>query len=114
MPKANSTIKTVAQLTEVIDPKKLYSRQEVSAITGTIWANVLDASKGVNPKLKGTKVTKGKVDTWFFTGEAVLNWRKSVETRTNKGLKVVIPLETEEELAELKELLKKSKFAARF
>ncbi len=111
--KTVNTIKTVAELEKIIEPKKKYTRQEIAAAVGCIWANVLDASRGDNPKLRGTLTTTGKVQTWLFTGEEVLRWRRSVEAHSSKGLKCVITLESASEIAELKALLKGSKFENR-
>ncbi len=112
---SKSNCVSAAELAKSIDLSKEYTRQEVATMVGCIWANVLDASRGDNPKLKGSLKTIGKVQTWVFTGQQVLDWRKSVESRTGKGgLRVIIPLESAEELAELKKLLAKSKFANRF
>ena len=108
----NSSIKTVDQLSKLLDKNKLYSRQEVAAVVGCIWANVLDAAKGSKPKLVGTLVQEGKVQTWKYTADQILNWRRSVEERTGKasGQRVVIAIESDEDLAELKKLLAGSKF----
>lgn len=111
--KTVNTIRTVAELEQIIEPEKKYTRQEIAAMVGCIWANVLDASRGDNPKLHGELVTVGKVQTWLFTGSEVLRWRRSVEAHSSKGIKCVITLESTAEIAELKALLKGSKFENR-
>lgn len=75
-------MKTVSELTQILETGKLYNRQEVSSIVGCIWQNVLDASRGEKAKLFGTLVKEGKVSTWYYDKEQILAWRRSVETRT--------------------------------
>jgi hypothetical protein len=107
---AKNSGKSVAELDKILVSDRLYNRQEVALLIGTGWANVLEASRGESPALKGTLTTKGKVSTWLFTGEAILAWRTGVENRTNKIPHISIPLLVDTDIFELKKLLKGSKF----
>ena len=111
---AKTDIRTVEELKGLLTADRLYTRQETATIVGCIWANVLDASRGEAPKLRGKLILKGTVATWQFTGQDIVNWRAAVETRTSSGLKAVIVVADAEELAELRKLLAGSKFAGRF
>jgi len=109
----SSNIKSVSELEKVVVLDQLYSRQEVASLVGCIWANVLDASRGKNKKLFGELKKEGKVSTWMFTGQQVLDWRRKVESRT-AGPKFTISFETQKELdafvTEARKLFKDSKY----
>ncbi len=111
-----SEIKTAAQLESIIDPAKKYSRQEVARIVGCIWANVLDASRGQNPKLRGELVGSGNGTQWMFTGAEVLRWRRDVEARrpgSNSGLRVTLVLADMDQMKRLRDILAGTEFDGR-
>jgi len=102
---------SVAELGQI--PDRMYSRQEVATIVGCGWANVMESSKpkgpGKLPALKGELVTVGKVQQWMFSKAAILNWRAGIG-QASTGLKVVVSLESEADVEELRALLKGTKF----
>ncbi len=106
--KANSKIKSVVELQKVLDPKARYTRQQVAEHVGCIWANVLDASRGKNPKLKGERVKEGKTQRWEFTGAQVLEWRTNVETRTSGGPRLTLVGADDAEVQEMRAIIVKA------
>jgi hypothetical protein len=106
IPKENNimSIKTASELKNVVELDKLYSRQEVAGLVGVGWANVMEASKAMNgrlePSLKGKLILVGKVETWMFTGQSVLDWRLRVESRKPQSNTLIIPLSADPEVAD--------------
>lgn len=101
----------------VVDQK--YNRSEVAELVGCKWANVMEASKprkgkdgSVTPaRLKGELTQVGNQQVWLFTGQQILDWRESVETRKSATPQVKINLVDESDREELKKLLAGTKFA---